>query len=424
MHPANALPQYSKLEKMTRKKRKSSKKRNSSLIFFALFFTVAFLTVILLEYIDFRNGKKSLIFTRIIPLETTDHKTDRFNENFLRILKKNNIECSYHQDDKKQFHFSLEIDESRFKGLVGRIEKLTAELKGKMVLAEVQGMSGKSIMLYKVTLAKNVSHWILITRLKKITEKPAEAQPKVEEKKAKPIPEKTSPPSPRVSTFHGTPRIAIIIDDVGNYDIGALELKKLGIPITASVLPDSPHAAEEARWLEEYGLRSMIHLPMQPKNGNGQTYDRSRTVTLNSTDAEIRQLIKRAKQVVPYARGVNNHQGSLATTDTRLMNRTLKIIKEEGLFFVDSRTIGNSVAFAVAKQLGIKTAYKSLFLDHVKGYDHAVERLKKLVEIALQGGKAIAIGHPNQSTIDAIKDTIPYIRSRGIDIVYVAELLE
>jgi polysaccharide deacetylase 2 family uncharacterized protein YibQ len=424
MLPANAFPHHSKLEKMTRKKRKSNKKKNSTLIFFILFFTVAFLTVILLEYIDFRNGKKSFIFTRIIPLETVDHKTERFNENFLRILKKNNIEYSYHQDDKKQFHFSLEIDESRFKGLVERIEKLTTELKGKMVLAEVQGMSGKSIMLYRVTLAKNLSHWLLITRRKKVPEKPAEIKTNVEEKKPKLLPEKTSPPASHVSTFRGTPRIAIIIDDVGNYDIGALELKKLGIPITASVLPDSPHAVEEAQWLEEYGLRSLIHLPMQPKNGNGQTYDSSRTVTLKSTESEIRHLIKRAKQVVPHARGVNNHQGSLATTDTQLMNRTLKIIKEEGLYFIDSRTIGNSVAYAIAKKMGIKTAYKTLFLDHVKGYDHAVERLKKLVEIALKGGKAIAIGHPNQSTIDAIKDTIPYIRSRGIDIVYVAELLE
>lgn len=393
-------------------------------MFFALFVTVAFLTVILLEYIDFRNGKKSFIFTKIIPLETVDHKTDRFNESFLRVLKKNNIECSYHQDDKKQYHFSLEIDESRFKGLVERIDKLTAELKGNLVLAEVQGMSGKSIMLYKVNLAKNLSHWILITRLKKAAEKPAETVTKAEEKKPKTLPEKTTPPTPRVSAFRGTPRIAIIIDDVGNYDIGALELKKLGIPITASVLPDSPHAAEEAQWLQEYGIQTLIHIPMQPKNGNGQTYDHSQTVTVHSTDAEIRQLIKRAKQVVPNARGVNNHQGSLATTDARLMTRTIKIIKEEGLFFVDSRTIGNSAAFDIAKQLGVKTAFKSLFLDHIKGYTYAVGRVRRLVEIALQDGKAIAIGHPNQSTIDAIRDSIPYIRSQGIKIVYVAELLE
>lgn len=408
---------------MTRKKRKRSKKRNSSILFFALFAAVAFLTVILLEYIDFKNGKKSFIFTKLIPLETVDDKVERFNERFLGLLNKNNIQCSYHQDDKKQYHFSLEIDESRFKGLVDRIENIVGQLKGKIVLAEVQGGTGKSIMLYKVTLAKQVSHWILITKRKKTGEKTAEPKPKEEKKPKKTIP-KTETTLPRPRGIHKNPRLAIIIDDVGHYDIGALELKRLNIPITASILPDSPHAHEEAQWIREYGLQCMIHLPMQPKDGNGQTYDRGQTITLNSTDSEIRQLIRRAKQIVPNAAGVNNHQGSMATANTGLMLRTLKILKEEGLFFVDSRTIGNSVAFDTAKRLGIKTAYKNAFLDHVKTYSNSVSRIKYLVEIALKDGRAIAIGHPNQSTIDAIRDSLDYIRSKGVKIVYVSELLE
>lgn len=406
---------------MTRKKRKRSKKKNSSILFFALFVAVAFLTVILLEYIDFRNGKKSFIFTKLIPLETVDDKVERFNERFLRVLNKNNIQCSYHQDDKKQYHFSLEIDASRFKGLVSKIENIAGELKGKIVLAEVQGGAGKSIMLYKVTLAKQVSHWILITKRMKSVEKPAEPK---EEKKPKKTAVKTRPTPPRPRGTHKNPRVAIIIDDVGHYDIGALELKRLNIPITASILPDSPHAHEEARWISEYGLQTMIHLPMQPKNGNGQTYDRSRTITLNSTDAEIRRLVRRSKQIVPNAAGVNNHQGSMATANSGVMLRTLKILKEEGLFFVDSRTIGNSVAYDTAKRLGIKTAYKNVFLDHVKTYSNSVNRIKHMVEIALREGKAIAIGHPHQSTIDAIRDSIDYIHSKGVKIVYVSELLE
>lgn len=408
---------------MTRKKRKRSKKKNSSILFFALFAVVAFLTVILLEYIDFKNGKKSFIFTKLIHLETVDEKVERFNERFLELLHKNNIQCSYHQDDKKQYHFGLEIGESRFKGLVDRIEKIVGQLKGKIVLAEVQGGTGKSIMLYKVTLAKQVSHCILITKRRKSTEKPAEPKPKEEEKpKKKIVKTETTPPRPRGS--HKNPRLAIIIDDVGQYDIGALELKRLNIPITASILPDSPHAHEEARWIREYGLQTLIHLPMEPKNGNGQTYDSSQTITLDSTDSEIRQLIRRAKQIVPNAAGVNNHQGSLATANTELMLRTLKIIKEEGLFFIDSRTIGNSVAYDTAKRLGIKTAYKNAFLDHVQTYSNSINRIKYLVEVALKDGKAIAIGHPRQSTIDAIRDSIDYIRSKGVKIVYVAELLE
>jgi hypothetical protein len=91
---------------------------------------------------------------------------------------------------------------------------------------------------------------------------------------------------------------------------------------------------------------------------------------------------------------------------------------------VDSRTIGNTVGYEIAKRLGIKTAYKDVFLDHIKGYSHSISQIRLLVEIALQKGKAIAIGHPHASTFRAIRDSIKYIRSKGIKIVYVSELLE
>lgn len=384
---------------------------------------VAVFTVVLLEYIDFRKGKKSFIFTQLIPLERVSNKIEQFNQEFLEVLNKNNIECSYHQDDQRMYHFSLEVDASRFDSLVSRIEGIAHRLDGKVTLAQVQGMTGKSIALYKVTLGRKVSHWILITRLKKGAGKPGkvtETKPREE----KPGAEAVKVPQRPARRPDQPARLAFIIDDVGAYDIGALDLKKLGIPITASILPDAPRAHEEAEWVREYGLQALIHLPMAPQNGDGQTYDQEQTINLQSTDDEIRSLIERAKRIIPNAIGVNNHQGSLATSDSGLMTRTLKIIKEEGLFFVDSRTIGNTVAYDVAQSLGMKANYKDAFLDHVKTYSHSVEQIHRLVEIALQKGEAIGIGHPNDSTLKALRDSIPYIRSRGVDIVFVSELVE
>lgn len=400
---------------MTRKKRGHSKKKNTPKLFFALFIAIAFITVVLLEYMDFKNGKKSFIFTKLIPLQKHPGRIEQFNTNFLRVLNKNNIDCDYFQDEEKKYHFKIQIDASRFKGLVSKLQSIAGQLKTKIELSEIQGKAEKSILLYKITMEKKVSHLILITKLKKLKPEAQKTQPK---KEKKPVTKTIK------SIRHGTPRIAFIIDDVGAYDIGTLELKKLNIPISASILPDSPRAGEEAQWIQHYGLPAMLHIPMQPKNGDGQTYKRNQTITINSTDDEIRQLIKRAKRIVPMARGMNNHQGSLVTPNSRVMIRALKIIKEEGLFFVDSRTIGNTVGFEIAKRLGIKTAYKDVFLDHVKSYSHSINQIRRLVEIALQKGKAIAIGHPNASTLRAIRDSIKYIRSKGIKIVYVSELLE
>ena len=149
-----------------------------------------------------------------------------------------------------------------------------------------------------------------------------------------------------------------------------------------------------------------------------------KVITMDSTDQQIRALIQRARQVVPMAEGVNNHEGSLITTNRQIMIRVLKIVKEEGLFFVDSRTIGRTVAYDAARELNIKAAYKDVFLDHIPTYSHSIAQVRKLVDIALQKGKAIAIGHPLESTLRAIQDSKDYIEKKGVKIVYVKELLE
>ena len=405
------------------KKQTSIKKGNSAIIFFTAFVVIAFLTVVLLEYIDFNKGKESFIFTKIIPLETFAAKTETFNTQFLAVLKKNKIEYNYFQakTNDRKYRFEVTVKSSLYKGLIKQLNRVARELKGEVKLAQVEGMPQKSINLYHVYIDKKISHVILITKHRKavVAEvKKPEAEPEAEQ----PPVEKPTPAP--VTATGGRPRIAFIIDDIGAYDIGALALKKLNIPITASILPDSPHARAQAKWVQNYGLETMLHIPMQPKNGNGATYNKNETITLKSKDGDIRRLIRRAKKIVPHARGLNNHQGSLATSNRPLMVRTLKIIKEEGLFFVDSRTIGNSAAYDVAVQMGIRSTYKDVFLDHVSTYDHSRAQIRRLVEVALSKGQAVAIGHPHQSTLNAIRDSISYIRSKNIEIVYVSQLLK
>ncbi|UCH98422.1 MAG: divergent polysaccharide deacetylase family protein [Candidatus Aminicenantes bacterium] len=395
--------------------RKRKKNKNTFLQLFVLFIVIAIVTIVVLEYIDFKKGEKSVIFTKIIPLKKVDSKIIQFNTQLIDILNKNKIPHDYFLDEENKYHFKLDIDQARFAGLIAKVKIITDLVKGKLELREIQGLAGKSIMLYEVKLGPKVTHLLLISKLRPVA--------KAREPGKKPV-EKVKPKEqPKVKVTHPT-RIAFIIDDIGEYDIGALELKRLKIPITASVLPDSHRAHEVVRWLKEYRIKTMIHLPMQPTNSNGRRYDPGKVITLGSTDRQIRSLIRRAKQIVPTAEGLNNHEGSLITANRQIMTRVLKIIKEEGLFFVDSRTIGGTVAYEVAKELNINAAYKDVFLDHIPTYSHSIAQVRKLVDIALQKGRAIAIGHPLQSTLRAIKDSERYIKQKGVKIVYVKELLE
>src|SRR5690606_41144538 len=55
---------------------------------------------------------------------------------------------------------------------------------------------------------------------------------------------------------------------------------------------------------------------------------------------------------LPHVSGVNNHMGSKATADPRVVSDVLRAVKEAGLFFLDSRTTADSVVAQVARELG------------------------------------------------------------------------
>jgi polysaccharide deacetylase 2 family uncharacterized protein YibQ len=408
---------------MTRTRRKKNKKKSSSLKLFAVFTVIAVVTIVLLEYIDFRKGQESFIFSKIIPLVRKNGKVERFNEQLTSLLSKNKISYDYFTDKEDKYHFKMSVDRARFDGLIARIKAASLSLGMELELAEIQGSSGKSILLYKVRLNRDVTHLLLITRAKQ-EEKKKKSSTRSPKRTGKVEKNKTQRARPSSTRTAGTPRIAFIIDDMGAYDLDPLELKQLDIPITASVLPDSRRARHVVHWLRQYRLNTIIHIPMQPTNSNGKWYDPDKVITVHSTDNEIRSLIQRAKKIVPIGEGVNNHEGSLVTSNREVMTRVLKIIKQENLFFVDSRTIGRTVAYDIAKKLNVRTAHKDIFLDHIQTYSHSMSQIRKLVSTALLKGQAIAIGHPFKTTIQAIRDSKDYIKSKGVKIVNITDLLE
>jgi len=418
---------------MTQKRKKYNRKKKSYGPLIAVLLVLAAVGAgVVVDYSGFKKGKSSFLFSRRLSPEDQQKKGEVFNRHFWQVLDQLRLTPDYFQeDDKGQFHFKLSLSPQALNRFLPQVQAICRQQGGKIKLKEVQRLNDHSRMLYLVKFGSRTTHTILITRREKIKIRPGDTAKETAKGEQKPRPEpktgeKTVKPDtgPIIQRVSLIPRIAFIIDDVGEYELGALELKKLNIPITASILPDSPGAHQEALWIEEYQLKAMIHLPMQPMNANGKTYNPEEVITLKSTDEQIRHLVKRARGIVPNAQGINNHEGSLVTSRPDIMNRVLRIIKEEGLFFIDSRTIGSSVAYGIARQLQIKTAAKDLFIDHVQTYSHSLAQIQKLVEIAQKNGKAIGIGHPRATTLKAIQDSLPLIQSRGVKIVYVSELLE
>ncbi len=238
-----------------------------------------------------------------------------------------------------------------------------------------------------------------------------------------------SPPPPFIPPASPAPApssrargdLAIIIDDAGQWLHTERAFIALPIPLTLSVLPDVRYTHLISDEAAAAGKGVMLHLPMEPISeinpGPGKiTTEMSDKQIVEQTDADIAD--------VPLAQGVNNHEGSKATADSRVMRDVASAIASHGsLFFVDSLTIGDSVAAATTQAAGIPTARRDVFLDDEANVSYVERQLSAAASVALTAGRAIAIGHPRPTTLEALRAMIPRLKAEGIHFVLVRDLI-
>ncbi|MGI9537820.1 MAG: divergent polysaccharide deacetylase family protein [Desulfocapsaceae bacterium] len=220
---------------------------------------------------------------------------------------------------------------------------------------------------------------------------------------------------------HTTPRVAIIIDDMGHErELGA-RLARLDLNLSFSFLPHSPHLEELKSLVRERGRTVLLHLPLEPidptKNpGPGAIY-------LDEHSGTIADLFKENLAQVPQADGVNNHMGSKFTRDQRAMSILAEQLLDHQLFFIDSYTTPDSIAMATVAEIGVPTARGHLFLDTVQQKQAVCDQLNELVKLAQRRQFAIGIGHPYEVTVEALQDCAPDIL-KSIELVGADELVE
>jgi polysaccharide deacetylase 2 family uncharacterized protein YibQ len=232
----------------------------------------------------------------------------------------------------------------------------------------------------------------------------------------------TSAPAPaRPSVSAGNPRLAIIIDDLG-YDRSAADaVLALGFPLTVSVLPHLPLSGELAEEAQRRGDQVMLHLPMESEADGAKPEDIELRVGMSA--AQVDTTLAGMLETVPYAAGVNNHQGSRATADPALMQALMPALRQRGLFFVDSRTDAKTVAYDMAERAGVPAASRKVFLDDVASRDAILKQLALAARDAQRDGFTIAIGHPRPATIAALAEGVPPLEARGVRLVFVSELV-
>ncbi len=250
----------------------------------------------------------------------------------------------------------------------------------------------------------------------KIVEKPAVIPPKEEIP-----PAVTEAPKPLIPKE--PPKVAIVIDDMGQ-DLKKLnQLIQLHAPITIAVIPNLRYSKETSDKANGKGLEVLLHLPMEPKDLKDNNPGKGALFT-NMTPDEIRNEMERDFKSVPNAIGVNNHMGSKFTENEALMKTVLQVVKKKDMFFLDSRTSSNSVAGKVAREIGVRNADRNVFLDNTRDDKYIKGQIAQLVATAKKRGKAIAIGHPYPETIKALKETVSKLNDSGVKVVKLSEIVD
>ena len=217
------------------------------------------------------------------------------------------------------------------------------------------------------------------------------------------------------------PRIALIIDDIGQSISHARRFMKLDCPVTFSILPRLVHSYDLALEIHERGYEIMLHQPMEPWNpevdpGPGALY-------VGDETERIEVIMEENISCVPFAAGVNNHMGSKFTACKREISEALRVVEKRGLFFVDSLTSNRSLAYMTAKKFHMPAACRNIFLDNVQSESYVHKQLLKLSRRAQKYGSAIGIGHPFRETANAMRLFLTGVEPSGISFVPVSEIL-
>ncbi len=208
-------------------------------------------------------------------------------------------------------------------------------------------------------------------------------------------PERPAPPA-------GEPAMAaVIIDDLGWQARKDKAFLELPAGVTLSILPFGPDSQALAAAAAGQGREVMVHLPMEPGGYPGVDPGRG-ALLAGMDDRALAAATDAALASLPQARGANNHMGSRFTEDAAKMKVVLGRLKARGMYFVDSLTTPRSQAAAVAGQLGIGFARRTLFLDNVAEEAAVAAQISRLAARSREHGRAVGIGHPHAATQAAL----------------------
>jgi polysaccharide deacetylase 2 family uncharacterized protein YibQ len=371
-------------------------------IIYVIFSFLAILSVLGLDFINWKKGEKSHFFS-ILYKEKITAPAVPIDQIVLDHLSRIGIQkdaVSQFKDQSGASHLKVDLLLDQYRRLESQLMKDLQEARALVTKKEEQEDKEKNYFLWEVVGIEQEKLAILFSCLREPLE----------------IPEKPVVREP-------ANKVALIMDDMG-YSLDAIyDVLSLQKPITVAILPYSPLGTQTAQIAHQSGLEILLHLPLESINNEEEYNSIQGMIHTNMSEREIIDVVERDLDQVPYITGVNNHMGSAVTPNEFMMQTILEKLKEKNLFFIDSRTTGKTVAFDVARRLKIPTAQRHVFLDTESDEGYIREKLFELFTLAQQRGEAVGICHPLPHTLKVLKEYFRLAEIYNVKPVFVSELV-
>lgn len=378
--------------------------KNSLFLFFVIFSLLAFTSAIGLDYIAWRKGEASYVFGAFTKKKKFISEKEALDQIVIEKISEHGISTDsidQYQDSEGALHLLIDLPFNTYRELEFHLEKEFQKTKASVLKKEEQQSDDKNYYLWEVIGKRKEKLIILFSCLKE--------EPK---KEKKPFREE------------GKNKVAIIIDDMG-YSLRAIkEICSIKIPLTIAVLPFSPLAKEIAQIAFQNGLEVILHLPLESINNQGDNNWTKGIIHSKMSKEEVIKAVDKSLEQVPHVIGANNHMGSKITANEIFMKIILERLKESKLFFVDSRTTTQSVAYKTAQSLGLPSTYRDVFLDTETDEDFIRKKMIELFKLAQKKGQALGICHPTPETLKVLKENIHLVDKYNLEPVFASQIVK
>ncbi len=218
--------------------------------------------------------------------------------------------------------------------------------------------------------------------------------------------------------------LVFIIDDAGYSVENLKKYTALPFPLAIAVIPKLPHSSECASIIRSSKKEVMLHQPMQAQNLSLNPGEGALLPSM-SLEEIYSQVMENITEISPIS-GMNNHEGSLITSDLSLIGAVLDAVRDSGIYFVDSRTTSQTVVPVAAQKRGMHIIERDVFIDDIISHDEMLKEIYRGISLSNKNGKAVLIGHVDKSVKilpDLLSDLYPELKKKGYIIAFPSSLL-